>query len=186
MSENADKDQKTEAPTPKRRREAAQNGDVLQSRELGTALVVLVGAGWIAMFGSMTMGALQDMVGQALTFDAGDISNFDPGSVMLRLLAIVALPVLGLFTLTLVAAVGAPAMLGSLGFRGGAIAFKGSKLNPLTGMKRLFGLQGLIELGKSIAKVLLLGGVGLWLVLGQTRAMIGLGAQDVRSAMGGL
>ena len=43
-----DKDQQTEAPTPKRRRDAAEKGDVLQSRELGTALVVLVGAAWIA------------------------------------------------------------------------------------------------------------------------------------------
>ena len=31
----------------------------------------------------------------------------------------------------------------------------------------MFGVQGLIELGKSIAKVILLGGVGLWLLLGQ-------------------
>jgi flagellar biosynthetic protein FlhB len=91
---------------------------------------------------------------------------------------------LGLFALTLIAAVGAPALLGSLGFRGGAMAFKGSKLNPLSGVKRIFGMQGLIELGKSIAKVVLLGGIGLWLVLGQTRAMIGLGVQDIRPALG--
>ena len=186
MSEDADKDQRTEAPTPKRRRDAARNGDVLQSRELGTALVVLVGAGWIALAGPMTMAALQDMLGQALSFDAAALRDFDPGSIVLRLLAIIALPLLGLFALTLVAAVGAPAMLGSLGFRGGALAFKGNKLNPLSGMKRIFGLQGLVELGKSIAKVVLLGGIGLWLVLGQTRAMIGLGAQDVRAALGGV
>ncbi len=186
MSEEADKDQRTEAPTPKRRRDAAERGDVLQSRELGTALVVLVGAGWIALAGPMTMGALQDMLGQALTFDAADVRNFDPGSAVLKLVGIVVLPLLGLFALTLIAAVGAPAMLGSLGLRGGALAFKGAKLNPLSGMKRIFGLQGLIELTKSIAKVALLGGVGLWLVLGQSRAIIGLGAEDIRAALGGV
>jgi flagellar biosynthetic protein FlhB len=185
MSET-DQSQRTEAPTPKRRREAAENGDVLQSRELGTALVVLVGAGWIAIFGPMMMGALQNMVGQGLTFDAGDVRNFDPGAALLRLLAVVALPLLGLFALTMVAAVGAPALLGSLGFRGGALAFKGSKLNPLSGMKRIFGMQGLIELVKSIAKVILLGGIGLWLLLSQTRGMIGLGAQDIRPALNGV
>jgi flagellar biosynthetic protein FlhB len=184
MSET-DQGQRTEAPTPKRRRDAAAKGDVLQSRELGTALVVLVGAGWIALAGPTMMSALQNMVGQALTFDAADVRDFDPGSALLRLLAIVALPLLGLFALTIVAAIGAPALLGSLGFRGGAIAFKGGKLNPLSGMKRIFGVQGLIELGKSIAKVLLLGGVGLWVMLSQARAMIGLGAQDIRTALGG-
>jgi flagellar biosynthetic protein FlhB len=184
MSDSADNDQRTEAPTAKRRRDAAENGDVLQSRELGTALVVLVGAAWIAIFGPMMMDALQTMIGQGLTFNAGDVRDFDPGSVILRLLAIVALPLFGLFGLTLVAAVGAPAMLGSLGFRANAFAFKGNKLNPLTGIKRLFGLQGLIELVKSIAKVILLGGVGLWLLLGQSRAIIGLTAQDIRPALG--
>ena len=186
MADYEDKDQRTEAPTPKRRRDAAERGDVLQSRELGTALVVLVGAAWIALAGPMTMAALQDMVGQGLSFDSGDLANFDPGRAMLRLLGIVAIPLLGLFALTLVAAVGAPALLGSLGFRAGAFGFKGGKLNPLSGMKRIFGVQGLIELGKSIAKVLLLGGIGLWLVLGQTRAMIGLGAEDIRPALGGI
>ena len=186
MADTQDKDQRTEAPTAKRRRDAAENGDVLSSRELGTALVILVGAGWIAFAGPMTMAALQNMLGQALTFDAADIRNFDPGSSVLRLLGIVALPLLGLFALTIVAAVGTPAMLGSLGFRGRAMAFKGSKLNPLGGMKRIFGVQGLIELGKSIAKVLLLGGIGLWLTVGQTRATIGLGTQDVRTAIGGV
>ena len=147
---------------------------------------MLVGAAWIALAGPMMMAALQDMVGQGLTFDAAYHPQFRSRLGVLRLLAIVALPLLGLFALTLVAAIGAPAMLGSLGFRAGALAFKGNKLNPLTGMKRIFGMQGLIELGKSIAKVLLLGGVGLWLVLGQTHAMIGLGAQDIRPALAGV
>jgi flagellar biosynthetic protein FlhB len=186
MSDNADNSQKTEAPTPKRRRDAAENGDVLQSRELGTALVVLVGAAWLAFAGPMMMGAMQNLVGQGLTFDAADIRDFDPGSVILRLLTIIALPLFGLFALTIIAAVGAPAMLGSLGFRAKAFAFKGNKLNPLTGMKRLFGIQGLIELGKSMAKVILLGGVGLWLLLSQSRAIIGLTAQDIRPALNGV
>ena len=58
-------------------------------------------------------------------------------------------------------------MLGSLGFRAGAFAFKGNKLDPIAGTKRILGKQGLIELGKSIAKVTVLGAVGIWLLLGQ-------------------
>jgi flagellar biosynthetic protein FlhB len=184
MSDAADQDQKTEAPTPKRRRDAAEKGDVLQSRELGTALVVLVGAAWIALAGPMMVDACSAMIADALTFDAADIRQFDPGNVALRLLGIVALPFLGLFALTIVAAVGTPAALGSLGFRSGAFAFKGAKLDPIAGMKRIFGVQGLIELGKSIAKVALLGTVGVWLLMSRTRGMIGLTAQDIRPALG--
>jgi flagellar biosynthetic protein FlhB len=183
MSESADKDQKTEAPTPKKRRDAAEKGDVLQSRELGTALVVLCGAAWIAVAGPMMVGSLETMVSDALTFDASDIRNFDPMSQVLRLLGIVALPVIALFALTLVAAIGTPALLGSLGFRSGAFAFKGGKLDPIAGVKRIFGMQGLIELAKSIAKVVLLGSVGAWLLMSEARSMIGLGAQDIRPAL---
>jgi flagellar biosynthetic protein FlhB len=183
MSGEQDQDQKTEAPTPKRRREAAENGDVLQSRELGTARVVLVGAAWIALAGPMLMSSLQSMVTDGLSFGAADVSDFDPGRVILRLLGAVAIPVFILFALTLVAAVAAPAALGSLGFRTSAFAFKGNKLNPLTGVKRMFGLQGLIELVKSIAKVALLGGVGAWLIFSQTRNMVGLSSQDVTPAL---
>jgi flagellar biosynthetic protein FlhB len=51
-------------------------------------------------------------------------------------------------------------------------------------MKRIFGMQGLIELAKSIAKVVLLGAVGIWLLMSQTHGMIGLSAQDIRAAIG--
>jgi len=183
MSSEQDPDQKTEAPTPKRRREAMENGDVLQSRGLGTALVLLVGAAWIALAGPMLMSSLQTMLSGGLSFGHADVSGFDPGQAILRLLGAVALPVLILFALTLVAAVAAPAALGSLGFRTSAFAFKGNKLNPLSGLKRMFGLQGLIELVKSIAKVGLLGGVGAWLIFSQTRNIVGLSAQDINPAL---
>jgi hypothetical protein len=40
----AEADQKTEAPTPRRRQEAERQGDLLQSKEIGTALVLAAGA----------------------------------------------------------------------------------------------------------------------------------------------
>jgi len=183
MSGEQDQDQKTEAPTPKRKREAMENGDVVQSKELGTALIVIVGAAWIALAGPMLVSSLQAMITDGLSFGSADVADFDPGRVILRLLGAVAMPLLILFALTLVAAVAAPAALGSLGFRSKAFAFKGNKMNPLTGVKRMFGLQGLIELVKSIAKVVLLGGIGGWLIFSQTRDMIGLSAQEIGPAL---
>ena len=178
-----DKDQKTEAPTPKKRRDAAEKGDVLQSRELGTALVVLSGAAWIALAGPMTMDALGTMLTDGLSFEVADVRQFDPGSTILRLLGMIVLPLFGLFALTIVAAIGTPAMLGSLGFRSGAFSFKGNKMNPLSGIKRIFGMNGLVELGKSIAKVLLLGLVGIWLLMSQARALIGLTSREIGPAL---
>jgi flagellar biosynthetic protein FlhB len=183
MSEAADQDQKTEAPTPKRKEQAAEKGDVLQSRELGTALVMLGGAAWLALAGPGLLNALQVMVADGLSFDAADVRNFDPGGAVLRLLGIIAIPVGILLALTVFAAIGAPALLGSLGFRGKAFGFNATKLNPLTGLKRMFGMQGLIELVKSIAKVVLIGAVGVWLLIDQSRLLAGLSAQEIRPAL---
>ncbi len=183
MADAPDKDQKTEAPTDKRRRDATKKGDVLQSKELGTALVVLAGAAWIALAGPAMIGMLKEMLAEGLSFGTADLKNFDAGSAALRLVGMILLPLGGLFGLTLVAAIGTPALLGSLGFRSEAIAFKAEKLNPLSGLKRIFGMQGLIELLKSLAKVILLGAIGIWMIIDQAPSLFGLTAQDIGEAL---
>ncbi|MEA1015956.1 flagellar type III secretion system protein FlhB [Sphingosinicella sp. LY1275] len=183
MSEAPEKDQKTEQPTDKRRRDAAQKGDVLQSKELATALVMLAGAAWMALAGPMLVGTLETMLIDGLTFDAGDIRNFEPRDAALRLAGIAIVPLITLFALTILAAIGSSAMLGSFGFRTGAFAPKPEKLNPLSGLKRIFGVQGVIELVKSLAKVCVLGAVGYWLLNDQFNQMMGLASSDVRPAI---
>lgn len=183
MSGAPDRDQQTEAPTDKRRREAARKGDVLQSKELGTALVVLAGAIWLAVAGHMLIGTLEHMLEQGLMFDATDVRDFNPSAAALRLIGMIVLPVILLFAMTLFAAVGAPALLGSIGFRSSAFAFRPEKLNPLAGLRRMFSVHGLIELGKSAAKVGLLGAVGGWLLLRQMHAIANLSGPDLRPAL---
>lgn len=185
----ADSDQKTEAPTPRRRQEAAREGDLLQSKELSTALVLTAGALWAWLAGPLFVGACQKLLVEGLTFDHSELTEFDPSRAIVRLLLPVALPVAALFGLSLLAAALAPAALGSLGFRSGAFAFKASRINPLAGIKRIFSLNGLIELGKSLAKTLVVGAVGYWLLSKHIRSLFGLAAMDPRSSaveVGGL
>jgi flagellar biosynthetic protein FlhB len=182
MSEQ-EQSQKTEDPTPKKLLDAAKKGDVLQSRELGTALVVVAGAAWMALAGPAMVGSLETMVTDGLSFGAADLKDFDPASAGFRLLAIIAVPLVILFAVTTLAAIAGPAMMGSLGFRGGAMGFKPNKMNPMSGLKRMFGSHGLIELIKSIAKVLLIGSIGGWLMVSELPRMIGLGARDTRAAI---
>src|SRR3546814_14281754 len=79
------------------------------------------------------------------------------------------LPLASLFALALGAAVAGPAMLGSMGWRGQALHFKGNRINPLSGLKRMFGMQGATELGQALATVQLLGAIGYWLVKNSQR-----------------
>lgn len=183
MADAPDKDQQTEAPTDKRRREAAERGDVLQSKELATALTMLVGAGWLAVAGPQMVGALSNMLAEALRFDARDLAGFDPLAALLRIAAGVMVPLGLLLLLTFAAALAAPALLGSLGFRWGALGFKPEKLNPLAGLGRIFGTHGVVELLKSLAKVILLGSVGWWLFRSQSRGIVGLAGRDLGGAV---
>lgn len=182
MAEGADRDQRTEAPTQKRRADAARKGDVLQSRELGTALVMLGGAAWLVFAGPWFIHECSRLLTIGLSFDNRDVTVFDPATLTTRLVGTTLIPLALLFGVTMLAAVGAPAMLGSLGFRSGAIAFKGDRLNPISGFGRIFGLNGLVELGKALAKAAVLGLLGYWLVSHDMRHIMGLGAQDMREA----
>ena len=183
MSDGPERDEKTEAPTAKRRRDAAEKGDVLQSKELGTALVMVAGAAWLALAGHMLVGSLAGMLEQGLSFDSSAVKDFDPGGATLRLVGMIVVPMIGLFAITIGAAIAAPALLGSLGFRANAFAFKPEKLSPMAGFKRMFSVHGLIELGKSMAKVVLLGAIGFWLMLRESRTIAGLAAPDIGPAL---
>lgn len=176
--------EKTEAPTSKRLQESAKKGDVLQSKELGGAMVVVAGAIGLATLGNFLMDALGQMVASGLTIERNDIRDFNPSERTYHYLGKIIPPFLGLFGMTILAAIATPLLLGSMGFRWSAVKPKGEKLNPLNGLKRMFGTRGLIELAKSLAKVVLLGCIGLCLIYVNLPYMFALGGQDMRSAIG--
>lgn len=178
ISEAPDKDQQTEAPTAKRKRDASEEGDVLASRELATAIMMVGGASWLLFAGQWIFEASQRVVKLGLQFDTG----FDTRSRALEMLAEISLPLGSLFVLTLLAAFAAPALLGSAGFRGKAMAFKANRINPLSGMKRMFGTHAVSELGKALAKVTILALVGYWTLSGWLAKIAGLASVDPRAA----
>ncbi|ABF54628.1 flagellar type III secretion system protein FlhB [Sphingopyxis alaskensis] len=184
MAEGPDKDQKTEQPTAKKRADSTREGDVLMSRELATALMMLAAAGWIVAAGGWFVQSAGDLVRRGLTLTAADVADFAPGEALMRNGAEILLPLTSLFALALGAAVAGPAMLGSMGWRGKALHFKGNRINPMSGLKRMFGMQGATELGKAIAKVILLGGIGYWLVARSLPAIMSMAGSDLIAAIG--
>ncbi len=175
--------EKSEKPTAKKLEDAAKKGDILQSRDLATALVVMAGIAWLEVAGPALVQAMRDMLVEALRFKREDIVDFSPAQRGIELASGIALPAAGVLIATFLAAIAAPALLGSLGFRPGAFAPKASKLNPASGLKRIFGMQGLIELVKSIAKVGLLGCIGVWMIWDRLTAINALGKEGLAPAI---
>ncbi len=64
------------------------------------------------------------------------------------------------------------------------LEIKGSRLDPIKGFGRILGPQGLIELGKSVLKIVLLGGVAIWWGIDAFRDVITLGRGDLEGQLG--
>ena len=185
MAENDTSQEKTEQPTPKRLREAKEKGQVATSRELNTTLVLLVGAGSLLVFGGGILKTLQDILRGSFTLERATL--FDPGLMhaMLQLRIMEALiMLLPLFAALLVGAVIGPmAMSGGSRFSAKAMQPKLSKLNPISGLKRIFSAQGAMEFGKTLIKFTLIAAVAGTLLWGLSSTLLGLGHQPLEQGL---
>jgi flagellar biosynthetic protein FlhB len=184
MADESDRDQRTEQPTAKRLREAQERGQVPRSRELAGTAVLMASAATLWLAGSMTAGGLADVMRRGLTLTRAHtlrpelMTEALGDAVFAALLAIA--PLLGV---TLVAALVASALVGGLIFSGEALALNLSRLDPLAGLRRLFGVQGLVELGKALAKFVVVGGVAVILVWSMMERFVSLGSMSAAPAI---
>ena len=157
--------EKTEQPTPKKLQDAADKGQVARSKDMGTAFVLIGSAVAILVFGKMLAMAVLDVCRRMLSLNVKDIFEANSmftawGPIGERLLP----PLAGIFSIILFAAFVGNTLLGGFNFSWQAAGPKASKMNPLNGFKRMFGLQALVELLKSILKVLVVVGIAYLLL----------------------
>jgi flagellar biosynthetic protein FlhB len=160
-----DQEDRTEQPSEKRLREARERGDVPRSREL--ANVAVLGCAVIAL--KATSGhigaASRDWLRGALTFDRALIDapdRFIPHAA--SLFGALVLPMLPLVLAALAACVIAPMVMGGLRFAGESLQPDFKRLNPMAGLARMYGRESLAEVLRSLLRVLLIGGIGTWVV----------------------
>lgn len=172
--------EKTFAPTAKRRADAAKNGDVLRSKELAT--LAATGAGAVAL---LWVGPwLNDAVGQTaragFQFDRAALDGFAPGAAVMDAALALLPPLMTLGLIVAVITVASQMLLGDGRFNMGSAAPKFSRINPLSGLKRIFGVQGLIELGKGLLKLGLLGGIAWWWAADRVPGLLVLGRSPLQ------
>jgi flagellar biosynthetic protein FlhB len=177
--------EKTEKATPKRLEEARKKGQVPRSIELSMAAVCIsaaiaiyaMGKGTAGKFAELMRGGLsltpQEAVGDGVIWpalvDAG-------GQAILYIL-----PILGA---TFLAALAAPLAIGGWNFSTQALMPQFNRLNPISGIGRMFSARGSIELGKGIAKVFVVGLIAWVLLKGLTSQMLGLSSEPLEGAIG--
>ncbi|WP_277206807.1 flagellar biosynthesis protein FlhB [Vibrio misgurnus] len=161
----SDGQERTEAATPRRLQQAKEKGQVARSKELASVSVLVIGALSLMWFGETLahglMAAMQRLfaLSREEIFDVGKLFDIVAG-VLIGLLWPVLLILITLFVAALLGAAG----VGGVRFSAEAAMPKLSKINPLSGLKRMFGLKSWVELIKSILKVLLVAGMAFYLI----------------------
>ena len=160
-----DSQDKTEEPTARRLSKAREEGQIARSTEITIAASVISVAIYIYLFGSALLGNVANIFAQGLVFDS--MAVLEPQVALGRLgdAAVEALfSILPILILTAVVVLACSGLIGGYNFSWKSLQPKASKFNPISGLKRMFGLQALVNLAKSIAKFLLVGGVTYFLI----------------------
>lgn len=183
MAEDSDLE-KTEQPSQRRLDQAREKGQVARSRELSTFAVLLAGGGTLWFMGETFTQDMIKLLHDGLTLDRE--LAFNPSLMIPRLYDLsveVLITFAPLLLAVLLAALFSPLLLNGWLFSAQALQPQFSRLNPISGIGRMFSMHSLIELAKAIAKSLLVGGVGAWVIWHNKDAVMALGVQSVGSSI---
>ncbi|MFI4913932.1 MAG: flagellar biosynthesis protein FlhB [Steroidobacterales bacterium] len=177
---DTDDNERTESPTQKRLDDARKRGQVPRSRDLTAAAVVLAGGVGLRTLGALTGEKLLSMMRAGLSFtpaqalDGGYMLPQLESSIWQGLLAVA--PVLGVL---LAAAVLAPLSIGGWTFSTEALVPDWTRLNPVTGLGRVFSGRGALELLKALARFAVVGVVAAGVLWTQFDRFFGLATEPV-------
>jgi flagellar biosynthetic protein FlhB len=181
--ESEDGQEKTEEPSQRKLDKAAEDGKVLTSKEmfvftsLGMGLVLMLALGQV-------VPEILEMWGGLFNFDKlDDIRSFGVDRLrygfwlVILTTLVVGIPLLIVSLLTQVA-------VGGINFAPKSMEFKASRINLLSGLKRMFSMKGLVELAKAILKVVSLFGIGALVIYSHLPTVINLTSGTLGSALG--
>ncbi len=177
MAEERDNSQQTEEPTQRRLEEAHKQGDVVQSAEVTTFVILAAGALSLAAFSRSTAeGFARNFT---VFLQSPDQFTVDSGTIMLLLQKVllgiggILAPIFGLLMLL---ALASHLIQHRPVFTTERLKPNFAKLNPLNGFKRLFGFEGLMQLVKGLIKIAIVGTVTwsvLWPERGKLEGLLG-------------
>ena len=180
--ESQDGQEKTEEPTSRKLEKAAEEGQVLSSKEMFvfTGIIMMFGLVYLIPYFSQMLLSYW-----AMFFDWSDIVN-DKKSILdilyyalrfiVTIIFFISIPMFLVVVLTQIA-------VGGINFAPKALQFKGKKINPIEGLKRMFSQKALAELVKAILKVLLLFGLTAVVVYERLDDMIQLTERELSQAV---
>ena len=156
MADNDQSQEKNQDPTQKRLDKAKEDGEILSSKEMfvfGSSFMGLIVIFTLGMFSKGILAGWSSLFSWDHAENLEVLRNYNSElafSIFLSGAALFAVPIFAavIFTQFVVG--------GSINFSSKTLAPKASKINPLSGLKRIFSMKGLVELVKSIVKIVFL------------------------------
>lgn len=177
--------ERTEEPSQRRLDEARKRGQVPRSRELTNFATMIGGSAALVASGGALSSRLSELMRHGLSIDPQNL--LDPYA-MLRSLGDACVSAVGVLLPIFATLIGlvllASVALGGWNFSAEALVPDFTRLSPLAGVKRLFGLRGATELGKALLKCAVVGGVCAGIVSWTFRDVLALAHMAPRAAIG--
>ncbi|MBU6506024.1 MAG: flagellar biosynthesis protein FlhB [Alphaproteobacteria bacterium] len=170
MADDQASENKTEEPTGRRLSKAREEGSIARSRELPSAIMLMTGAAIVFWGGTIAVSLLERMVAAGLHIDP--LLGRDPARLLTGAWMIVkpALEVIIVFGggIAVIGTLSA-LLVGGLMFSWRPVMPDLARLDPVQGFARLWSRDALIEIVKSVVKLLGVAAVAYWWLRGETR-----------------
>lgn len=160
--------EKTEKPTPKRLQEARKKGQVTKSQEVASALILIASLGVLIFAGSWMFWTLtRFMHGIFGNLGTLHVEGESASAFMLEIFGQVVILIMPVMAVLLIVGIAANLIQVGFLFTGEPLVPKLSKFNPISGMKNIVSLKSLVELIKSLLKILLISGISYAVLIGE-------------------
>ncbi|MDP2092202.1 MAG: flagellar biosynthesis protein FlhB [Pseudohongiella sp.] len=184
MAEEDSSSEKSQEPTSKRLEKAKEDGDTVRSRELNTMAILLAGCGALLIFGGFMIESMRGIMVHNFSFDRSQI--FDTSAMLqhLEVSIMEGLRSLGpIFIVLLIAAILGPISLGGWNMTFKAVMPKANRMDPMAGLKRMFGSKALVELAKAAGKVVVVASIALLIFVLNTDRIMQIYSEPILPAM---
>lgn len=184
MAEDDSAQEKSEEPTSKRQDKAREEGQIPRSKDFTTTAVLVTSTIGLFWFGGVIAEGLLRIL--RFNFTPSRESIFDTDKMLQHLgysFAEVLMCLLPFFSCVALAAIVGPTALGGVLFSSKSLGPKFNRMNPISGLKRMFSLNSLVELFKGIGKVLLLMGVAYALLQHNKVELLNLSSESLEAGI---
>ncbi len=184
MSSEDTSQERTEQATPKRVDEAREKGQISRSKELNTMFILMASALSFLLLGDKLATSLQSLMKNNFIIERENIfDNSFPFTAIVESGSNVLKDFSPFLALLFIVAFFAPMLVGGWLFSTQALSFKWDKLNPISGITRLFSMNSLMELLKALAKFVLIVGLAVILLWNNAHELLNVGRNGLNAGL---